>query len=472
MFLKKVLRLPRTLALRLTLWYAGVFTISSIVAFSVFYLLITSVIQENRDQDLLEDVEEFSSLFTSKGIKEVKSEILVEAESDGVEKIFFRLLSLNGEELASTNMSSWASASINKTAVKRLAHGANNVFETLAVPEQEHKARIIYGIIGPDLILQIGESLEEDEQFLEIIRETFGTIMAFVILFSALIGWLMAKRALLGVEEVTITALNISKGDFEQRVPPKARGDEIERLATTFNYMLDRINALITGIRDMTDNIAHDLRSPIGRIRGIAEATLISDSSIMEYKNTAVSIIEECDLLLDMVNTMLDISEAETGASKLKKDEIDIADEVRKACELFRPIADNTGVTLITTKIPGSFYVYGDRQKVQRMVANLLDNALKYTPSGGAVTVSVISDDEKIAIAFSDTGIGIPEVDLPHIFNRFYRCDQSRSRAGVGLGLSLAKAVAQAHGGEITVTSCPEKGSTFRIILPRSPRPH
>lgn len=280
----------------------------------------------------------------------------------------------------------------------------------------------------------------------------------------------MAKHALRGVDEVTTTALRIAKGDFEQRVPPKARGEEIERLATTFNYMLDRINALINGIRNMTDNMAHDLRSPIARIRGTAETTILSDSTLKEYESTVVDTIEECDRLLDMINTMLDISEAEAGASKLKKQEIDFADVVQKACDLFQPIADNNGV-ILSANISLPCYISGDTQKVQRMVANLLDNALKYTPTKGRVTVSVTRDDGRVVSSFSDTGVGISEVDLPHIFRRFYRCDQSRSQAGVGLGLSLAKAIAKSHGGDITVTSCPGKGSTFTIILPRSPYP-
>lgn len=291
--------------------------------------------------------------------------------------------------------------------------------------------------------------------------------MPILLVFAALIGWFMSRRALQGVEEVTRTAGDISKGALGQRVHVKAKGDEIERLATTFNYMLDRIEALIKGMRELTDNIAHDLRSPITRIRGINEMALTNGKSVDECNTMAANTIKECDRLLEMVNTMLDISEAETGASKLEMEKTDMAKLVRDACELFQPSAEEKMVTLFS-EISDNAFVYGDIQRIQRMVINLLDNALKYTLSGGTVTVSVYGDERQVVLSVNDTGIGISKQDLPHIFNRFYRCDQSRSQPGLGLGLSLAMAIARAHDGNITATSSLGKGSKFTITLPRN----
>ena len=244
----------------------------------------------------------------------------------------------------------------------------------------------------------------------------------------------------------------------------KARGHEIEQLAITFNSMLDRIHLLVTGMREMTDNIAHDLKSPITRIRGTAEVTLTSGKSTDEYETMAANTIEECDRLLEMINAMLDISEVESGASRLKTKELDITAVIRNACDLFQPIAEDKGI-IIVSKVPAECRVYGNIQSLQRLVANLLDNALKYTPSGGTVTVSADGNEDQVVISFNDTGIGISENDLPNIFKRFYRCDQSRSKVGVGLGLSLAKAIAKAHGGDVTATSMPGKGSTFTVMF-------
>jgi signal transduction histidine kinase len=281
----------------------------------------------------------------------------------------------------------------------------------------------------------------------------------------------MARRALQGVEEVTQTATEISKGALETRVPVKARGDEIDRLATTFNSMLDRIHALITGMREMTDNIAHDLRSPISRIRGFAEMTLTTRGSLDEYETMAANTIEECDRLLGMINTMLDITETEAGAGRTTREAVDLSALVQDARELFQPLADDKGIAL-AADVPAGVLVLGDVQRLQRMVANLLDNAVKYTAPGGRVTVTMRSDARTVFVTVSDTGIGISESDLPQIFNRFYRGDRSRSQAGSGLGLSLAQAIASAHGGSITVSSSPGKGSTFTVTLPLLPVSH
>jgi len=468
MFLRNLLRLPNTLSFRLTLWYAAIFAVSSLAAFMVIYLLTTSIIQGRTDQDLLDEVKEFSSLLELKEINEVKTYLNLETESEGVNKIFFRILTINGDELYSSNVSSWGNIGHSRIALKRLSEGADYVYETLAIPEHKYKIRIIHADIGHGKIFQIGRSLEDDKRFIEVFRDIFGLTLAVLMVFASLIGWFMARRALLGVEEVSRTAIEISKGAFEKRVPVKLRGDEIDRLATTFNSMLDRINSLIAGMREMTDNIAHDLKSPVTRIRGIAEMTLTTGNSINEFEVMAANTIEECDHLLEMINTMLDISEAEAGAGKLSMSKIDISKIVQNACELFQPIAENKGI-IISCKAPEIFDVHGDKQKLQRLVANLLDNALKYTPSEGKVKVSLDGNTENVIISISDTGIGMSEDDLEHIFKRFYRCDTSRSQAGIGLGLSLAQAIAQAHGGNITVSSKPGKGSEFKVILPQSP---
>ena len=182
----------------------------------------------------------------------------------------------------------------------------------------------------------------------------------------------------------------------------------------------------------------------------------------------AASTIEECDRLLDMINTMLMISKTESGVDKLSREEIDLAGLVREACELFEPTAEDKGVTL-SCDVPERSRLVGDTRMIQRMLSNLLDNAIKYTPSGGSVTVSVSENDEPGHCLGQRYGIGISPSDLPRIFERFYRCDQSRSQAGIGLGLSLARAIARAHGGDITVTSTPNQGSTFTVTLPKSP---
>jgi len=466
MSLKKIRDLRHTIAFRLAVSYAGIFTASFFAAFLVFYLIIDSSLERVHDSSLRKDLRQMSFVLKSKGLADLKKTLDIESASSGIGNIFYRILTPDGREVFTTDMTRWGNMTMPPVARRSLETGAKYFFETAGTLEQEHKARIIYGTIGPGVILQIGESQKKDDEFLERFLYGLVVIMALIIPFSTCIGWIMGKRALQGVEKVTLTAMRISSGgDLEQRVFIGEGTDEISRLANTFNAMLDRINHLVVGIRNMTDDIAHDLKKPISRIRVIAEKGL-NDENRMDHPGVDTSrIMEECDYLMQMINTMLDVSEAETGATKLQMKHIDIAGIVRNAFELFYPLAEDGGLAF-TAIVPETCLVNGDVHKIQRMIANLLDNAIKYTPLGGEVTVSLKQHDRRVDIAIQDTGIGISDEDIPHIFERFYRCDKSRTRSGTGLGLTLAKAIALSHGGDITVKSSLGKGSTFTIELP------
>ncbi|MEJ2068521.1 MAG: HAMP domain-containing protein, partial [Deltaproteobacteria bacterium] len=267
MSLRKLLSLRRTLAFRLTLWYAGIFTLCFLGAFIFLYFLIITDIQNRTDQGLMDEGEEFASLLALKGVDELKTAMVLEAESEGVNKIFFRLMDSSGNVLGSSNAASWQKIGKDRGVLIHMEKGAGPVLETKTLPDRTHRVRMFYSLIGPGIILQICQSLEDDERFMGAFRQIFWITMSILLLVSALIGWFMARRALLGVEEVTLTAMEISEGALERRVPVKARGEEIDRLAKTFNTMLDRIHALVMGMREVTDNIAHDLRSPVARIR-------------------------------------------------------------------------------------------------------------------------------------------------------------------------------------------------------------
>jgi heavy metal sensor kinase len=430
-------------------------------------MLITSWIRDRTDQELLLQVNRFSTLLATEGVEAVKNGAVIEAQAAGVKKVFFRLLSLNGQAFSSSNMSYWKDIDIHETTIEELLRGSSHVFETITIPDRKERVRILYAMLSPSIILQVGQAMESYSRFLDAFKGIFIATMTLLIIIAAGVGWFMARRAVSGVEAVTWTAQKISGGTLEERVPVKTRGDEIDQLAITFNQMLDRIQTLLTEIKEMSDNIAHDLRSPITRIRGTAEVTLTTGKSLSEYEGMAASTIEECDRLLDMINTMLMISKTESRVEKLSREEINLQGLVREACELFEPTAEDRGVTL-SYDVPVRSHLVGDTRMIQRMLSNLLDNAIKYTPPGGTVTASISEDDVQVIISVKDTGCGISPSDIPHIFERFYRCDQSRSQAGIGLGLSLARAIARAHGGDIMATSTPNQGSTFTVTLPKS----
>ena len=464
MFLKRLLNLKGTLSFRLTLWYTLIFIFSSLLALSIFYYRISSITMERTDAELLEEMEEFSTLRSEEGLEQVKAEMALEVESED-EEIFYRILSIDGQVFAMSSTQPWGRLEVPGNILRDLRDQSRPVLGTLDIPNYKYKVRTIYGSISPTEVLQIGLSLEDNEKYLKVFRDLLFLLMIPLFIFSALIGWFLSRQALLGVEEVTLTAIDISKGSYDKRVQVKRRSYEVDRLANTFNSMLDRIQALLKSMREMTDNIAHDLRSPLTRIRGIAEMTLISKNSIKDYENMAASTIEECDNLIEMINTMLDITETEAGVGEFKIEKVNLSRLILDACELFRPTANEKGVNIITI-LPDKLHCQGDRNKLQRLVTNLLENSIKYTESEGSVTISASLDNGQVNIIFEDTGIGISEKDLPKIFERFYRCDMSRSKAGIGLGLSLAKAIANALGGTISVKSALNKGSSFLVTLP------
>lgn len=466
MLLKKLTKQYHTLAFRLTLWYAAIFIISSFIAFLIFYLSAASIVQGRRDNEILEELEEFSQRLSSNGIDDLKREVIHESESEDTEEIFFQVLKSDGSEIIASDMSNWEDVNVDKGILNKLINKGDHVFKTLSLPGKPYKVRIVYERIGPDVIMQSGALLNEETQIMGMFKKVFTITMIMVSILATLVGWFMAKRALSGVEEVTRTAQKISRGRLDQRVPVKAREDEIERLASTFNHMLDHIQSLIKGMKEMSENIAHDLKSPITRMRGNAEVTLTTKSSFSEFKRMAASTIEEYDYLLEMINTMLDMSEIEAGVADIEIKPVDMSKLIRDACDLFEPLAENKNIT-IHLEVPDNLIVYGNLKRLQRMVANLLDNAVKFTPVSGKVSVSLYEDDKRqIILCVSDTGIGIYEDHLPHIFRRFYRCERSRSKTGSGLGLSLVEAIVKSHHGKITVKSQPYKGSEFTVVLP------
>ena len=390
-----------------------------------------------------------------------------EVAADGAQNLFFQLFDDEGLPLRRTDDNGWQG--IPPIAdLRSLLQEDEFVLQGLSLPQQEFPARTVYGVIDYgnllDYVLQIAETLEERAEVLELVRSIFFVSLPLFLLASFSGGWFMARRALQGVEEVTATAIDISNGAITKRVSKADRGEEIERLAATFNTMLDKIQTLISGMREMTDNIAHDLKGPLASIRGIAETSLTSKPQDMAIQQLAGSIIEECDRLLHLINTMLDLSETEAGLTP-DMETLNLSDLIRDACELYQVLANDSQIEL-SCQCDDDVYIEGNRQFLQRLIGNLLDNAIKYTPIGGRVSIEQIASEKDVVIKVQDTGSGIREEDMPKIFERFYRCDQSRSKPGTGLGLSLAKAIVNAHFGSISVNSSVNEGSLFTVRLP------
>lgn len=465
MFFERINSLRHTLAFRLTVWYSAIFVFSASITFTVFYFAIQSVLRQRVDEELRIQSNEFAATFALQGAEFLKRSAMLQAQAAGERKMFFRLFYPSGVVFSSSNMSYWKEIGIDRRAVEAVLRGIRHIYTTIDVKGHDAKVRLIYTSLGTSIILQMGHSLENETETLRAFKEIFTVTMTAMLGLAVAVGWFMARRALSGVATLTKTARQISENDLEARVPVRQEQDEIDHLAITFNQMLDRIQKLVNGIRQMNDNIAHDLRSPLTRIRGLAEVTLTNAGSREDYAQMAANTVEECDRLLSMINTMLTISRTEAGTAGETFEPLDFATLVREAFELFRPLAEDKGIQLVleaTEALP----LKGERAMLQRLVANLIDNAVKYTPAQGRVTIQLRTRGNRACLAVSDTGIGIDPQDQPKIFDRFFRSDQSRSQGGAGLGLSLARAIAQAHGGEISFDSTLGRGSVFLLQLP------
>lgn len=455
----------KTLSARLAFWYSAFFVVFSGSALLIFYLSINKILHDDLDEDLTEDVMEMQLYLEEGGIDQLKNEIQREITTDDAEDIFIRLLDSNNNIIFSSDTRNWHSLPDRLNNLSEIHNGDDAIYDTYH-HQDDTPARIITAKLDENIFIQIGESDENIDEFISLILNIFIITYVFVTILASLTGWFIARRALSGVEAVSNAAIDVSNGSIDRRVNIDPQGEEVKKLVTTFNLMLDRIRGLVTGMREMSDNIAHDIRGQLGRIRASAEMSLTGKMNLEEHKASSAEIIEECDRLIHLINTLLEVSEAEFGLSTLPDQHANLSEIINDAYELFEPIAEEKNIDLYSSIEPDCYFD-GHIQHLQRMLANLLDNALKYTPEKGRIGIELTSDSTEVKIVIRDTGIGIKPEYHNRIFDRFFRCDASRTGNGNGLGLSFSRAVVTAHGGDINLVSEPGKGSVFSITLPK-----
>jgi heavy metal sensor kinase len=314
--------------------------------------------------------------------------------------------------------------------------------------------------------MQVGKSTEARRDVLARFRATLGLVTLSIVAIALAGGWLATRSALRPLRRLTAAVRHVSRtGRIDERVRVAGEEDAIGELTSMFNAMLDKIEGLVSGMRGALDNVSHDLRTPLTRLRGSAELALAGPPDLERYREALADCVEEADRVLVMLNTLMDISEAESGAMPLQREPVRLADVVARAVELYGEVADARGVALVVSADP-AVVVPGDRVRLEQVAANLLDNAVKYTPRGGQITVEVGVEQGRARLAVADTGPGIPADELPRIWDRLFRGDTSRAERGLGLGLSLVKAIVEAHGGTVEVSSQPGRGTAFAVRLP------
>ncbi len=308
-----------------------------------------------------------------------------------------------------------------------------------------HQALASVFVLPGGYRLLVGRDLNDAAAFRARILDTLSWAALLTLALGVVGGVLMTGHMLRRIEAVNRTSAGIIHGDLSRRVPVSGSGDEFDQLAANLNAMLDQIERLMLAMRQVTDNIAHDLRTPLSRLRARLEVTLIEKPDLQRYGDALRDTIAEADRLLGTFNALLSIAEAEAGSPREEWDVVDLAEIARNVAELYEPVADENGLRLVLeadARVP----VRGDRHLLSQAIANLVDNALKYTPAG-MVALSAFARAEGARIEVADTGPGIPPDRREAVFDRFVRLEGSRSTPGNGLGLSLVRAVARLHGG-------------------------
>lgn len=453
-----------SLAFRLTLLYTSLSMVSLLAVLGISYVILQRQLETELERDLVAEVVEYEALLKSRGVGVLQELLDHEAESEGHERAYHRLYRTDATEVFRTDMSRWGEIPVDPESFLGAASDRQELIE-IPANQSPFPARILYSPLGEDYIIELGRLADEEGAVLQNFRRMAVILSLMFAGISFVLGSVMANRALRGVRRVTETARRIAGGSWGLRVPVGDRRDEVADLADAFNEMIQRIQKLVAELRDVTDDIAHDLRTPIARMRAAAESCLDGGSASEEANELAGSVLEECDRLLQLINLMLEISHMEAGARQFEREPLDLAELSEDVFDLFRPAAEDKGITMRSDE-HDPVMIQGDRQRLMRAVAHIVDNAVKYTEPGGAISLSCSRRNGSAVVTVRDTGIGIGEGDLTRIFDRFYRADASRAGSGHGLGLSASRAICMAHGGSISVSSRRGEGSTFEISVP------
>jgi signal transduction histidine kinase len=458
-------KLLRTTAFQLTLVYLVIFIVFAASLLGYFALNTRRLITEQITTTVDTEISGLRDQYTQGGIRRLV--IVVDLRSRRPGSSLYLVTTATGEGLA---------GNVGSLEPGVLDHPGwlETNYRRLEAPEgTDHRALVQVVQLPGGFRLLVGRDLEERERLFGIIANAGQWSLALVIVLGLAGGFFVSRRVLNRIEAMTETAQTIMAGDLAGRLPVAGTGDELDRLAEHLNAMLERIEALMGGLKEVSDNIAHDLKTPLTRLRNRCEQALRGAAGVDDYRAALESTIAESDDLIRTFDALLMIARAESGHARDNMTEFDAAEIARDVGELYEPLADEKGIAL-TVDAPAAAPVRGNRELVSQALANLIDNAIKYAGPNGQVNgapaeivVKAGNDGERISISVADRGPGIAEADRGRVVERFVRLEQSRSEPGSGLGLSLAAAVARLHGGELKLEDN-HPGLRSTIALPRA----
>jgi signal transduction histidine kinase len=459
-------KLLRTTAFQLTLVYLLVFVLFAVSLLGYFALNTRRLITEQITNRVNTEIAALREQYEQGGIRRLLILVDLRARRPGSSLIL--VTTPTGQELAG-NVGSLEPGILDHPGWYEISYR-----RVEAQDDVEHRALVQVMALPDGFRLLIGRDLEERERIYGIIANAGRWSFVVVVVLGVAGGFFVSRRVLKRIDAMTETAHTIMAGDLTGRLPVAGTGDELDRLANNVNAMLERIEALMHGLKEVSDNIAHDLKTPLTRLRNRCEQALRGAKGDADYRAALESTIGESDELIRTFDALLMIARAESGHARDNMSEFDAADIAHDVSELYEPLAEEKGLAL-KVKAPLAAPVRGNRELISQALANLLDNAIKYAGpeaskvngASAEIVLAAEADGDRIALSVADHGPGIPDADRGRAVERFVRLEQSRSQPGSGLGLSLASAVAHLHGGELRLEDN-HPGLKSIIALPRA----
>lgn len=461
----QIKRLSQRLGIRLAFFFSLLFVVSALISFGVLYFYLAEHLKRN-DQSIIDAKwREYSEVYHSSGIEGLKSALPSDRRKEGDVPLLVQILDPGGASLflKVPEDSRADQAEIEKRLRDTDAkHGWSDI---RSPHENDHIDFFTAHPEGQDILLRVGKSSDPRDDLLENVAQIFFVICAVSVAIGAALGLFFSNRALAPLRTLVSTMKEVRRGSLSSRVPVTATGDEMEELTSIFNQMLDRVDYLVNGMRETLDNIAHDIRTPLARIRAIAELRLEAPAG-PEDRTALEECAEGAENVASILTSLFDLAEAETGTMRLKKELVNVSSLVRPVIELYEMVAEDRTIT-VSFEAHIDPLAKVDPPRIRQALGNLLDNAIKYSPAGSEVVFWAEESRDAVTITVKDQGQGIDADDLPRIWDRLFRADRSRSQKGLGIGLSLVRAIIRAHGGSVRAESEIGAGSRFSVVLPK-----